>query len=140
MTKKLSEETVYPQKSIGDELNYEHDYVYASGFAHRLDHISDRYYRYDLNGNVTAEQFGAFSDDDGASGNGSGSGGTSSGSGSDDDDGWDCDDDWQGGSGIIYSDGTTAQLPGSGSSSSGSNAGATNNDDDDGWDDSEDGQ
>ena len=60
MTSKVSKETVTPQKSIGDNLNYNFDYVYDENFAHRLVRAGDRYYKYDANGNITAEQDGSF--------------------------------------------------------------------------------
>ncbi|MGN0729688.1 RHS repeat domain-containing protein [Treponema sp.] len=60
MTSKVSKETVTPQKSIGDNLNYNFDYVYDENFAHRLVRAGDRYYKYDANGNITVEQDGSF--------------------------------------------------------------------------------
>jgi RHS repeat-associated protein len=38
----------------------EYDYKYEAGYVHRASQIGTRYYRYDLNGNVTAEQEGPF--------------------------------------------------------------------------------
>ena len=60
MTGKISTETVSPQKSIGDNLNYTFDYVYDGNFAHRLVRAGERYYQYDENGNVICEQDGDF--------------------------------------------------------------------------------
>ena len=60
MTSKISTETVTPQKSIGDNLNYNFDYVYDENFAHRLVRAGDRYYKYDANGNIICEQDGSF--------------------------------------------------------------------------------
>ena len=56
MTSKVSTETVSPQKSIGDNLNYSFDYVYDDNYAHRLINAGDRYYKYDSNGNIICEQ------------------------------------------------------------------------------------
>ncbi|TWI72212.1 RHS repeat domain-containing protein [Treponema putidum] len=44
------------------KLNYELDYEYDSKYAHRLIRAGTRYYRYDANGNITAEKDGKFSD------------------------------------------------------------------------------
>ena len=60
MTSKVSSETVSPQKTIGDNLNYSFDYVYDEKYAHRLINAGDRYYKYDSNGNIICEQDGAF--------------------------------------------------------------------------------
>ena len=60
MTSKVSSETVSPQKSIGDNLNYSFNYVYNENYAHRVVRAGDRYYKYDSNGNITAEQDGSF--------------------------------------------------------------------------------
>ena len=62
MTSKTSTETVSPQKNIGDNLNYQFDYVYDENYAHRLVRAGDRYYQYDANGNVVLEQDGSFED------------------------------------------------------------------------------
>ena len=64
MTSKVSTETVSPQKSIGDNLNYSFNYVYDENFAHRLVRAGDRYYKYDANGNITVEQDGSFDGSD----------------------------------------------------------------------------
>ena len=47
MTGKASQETVTPQKSIGDNLNYSFKYVYDEKYAHRLVSAGERYYKYD---------------------------------------------------------------------------------------------
>ena len=60
MTAKVSSETVSPQKTIGDNLNYAFDYVYDNNYAHRLLRAGDRYYKYDSNGNIICEQDGSF--------------------------------------------------------------------------------
>ena len=60
MTSKISTETVSPNKAIGDNLNYSFNYVYDDSYAHRLINAGDRYYKYDANGNITAEQDGSF--------------------------------------------------------------------------------
>ncbi|WP_255824442.1 RHS repeat-associated core domain-containing protein [Treponema putidum] len=58
--------TNLPGGSIGTtddtKLNYELDYEYDSKYAHRLIRAGNRYYRYDVNGNITAEKDGKFSD------------------------------------------------------------------------------
>ena len=56
MTGKISTETVSPQKTIGDNLNYQFDYVYDENYAHRLVSAGERYYQYDENGNVVLKQ------------------------------------------------------------------------------------
>ena len=60
MVSKVSSETVTPNKSIGDNLNYSFNYTYDDNYAHRLVNVGERYYQYDSNGNVTAEQDGKF--------------------------------------------------------------------------------
>ena len=60
MTSKVSTETVSPQKSIGDNLNYSFAYNYDKNYAHRLINAGDRYYKYDANGNIICEQDGSF--------------------------------------------------------------------------------
>ena len=81
MTSKTSTETVFPNKTVGDALNYSINFSYAEGFAHRLDHAGQRYYAYDADGNVVRERNEAMPD----------SSGTDIGS---DDDEWDDWDDW----------------------------------------------
>ena len=60
MTSKVSAESVSPQKTIGDNLNYNFNYVYDENFAHRLINAGDRYYKYDSNGNIICEQDSSF--------------------------------------------------------------------------------
>ena len=50
----------YPNADLDYELTYEYDPAYA----HRLVHAGNRYYRYDANGNITAEKDGPFTEDD----------------------------------------------------------------------------
>ena len=84
MTRKTSGSSVYPQKTIGSYLDYDFDYGYAAGFAHRLDHAGGRYYRYDLDGNITMEHHGPIPE--GLLGGSSGGTGST---GGDDDGFWD---------------------------------------------------
>ena len=60
MTSKVSSESVTPQKTIGDNLNYSFEYAYDENYAHRLVRAGDRYYKYDANGNIVCEQDGDF--------------------------------------------------------------------------------
>ena len=67
MTKKMSTTNLpgsrgnaYPNA----ELDYSLDYEYDPAYAHRLIHAGNRYYRYDANGNITAEKDGPFTEDD----------------------------------------------------------------------------
>ena len=60
MASKVSTETVTPQKSIGDNLNYSFAYNYDKNYAHRLINDGGRYYKYDANGNIVCEQDGSF--------------------------------------------------------------------------------
>ena len=46
------------------ELDYTLDYEYDPAYAHRLIHAGNRYYRYDANGNITAEKDGPFTEDE----------------------------------------------------------------------------
>ena len=46
------------------QLDYSLDYEYDPAYAHRLIHAGNRYYRYDANGNITAEKDGPFTEDD----------------------------------------------------------------------------
>ena len=46
------------------ELDYSLDYKYDPSYAHRLVHAGNRYYRYDANGNITAEKDGPFTEDE----------------------------------------------------------------------------
>jgi RHS repeat-associated protein len=61
MTEKRSWTANTDPRRLGDPLDYEQDYAYAAGFAHRAERIGRRHYRYDLNGNVATEQDGPFS-------------------------------------------------------------------------------
>ncbi|EMB39889.1 RHS repeat-associated core domain-containing protein [Treponema denticola ATCC 33520] len=67
MTNKLSTTNIpgsqgnsYPKAELDYNLNYEYDPAYA----HRLIHAGTRYYRYDANGNITAEKDGPFTDEE----------------------------------------------------------------------------
>ena len=67
MTRKMSTTNIsgargnaYPNAELDYDLTYEYDPVYA----HRLVHAGNRYYRYDANGNITAEKDGPFTEDD----------------------------------------------------------------------------
>ena len=67
MTKKTSTTNIsgargnaYPNA----DLDYSLDYEYDPAYAHRLVHAGNRYYRYDANGNITAEKDGPFTEDD----------------------------------------------------------------------------
>ena len=46
------------------ELDYNLDYEYDPAYAHRLVKAGTRYYRYDANGNITAEKDGPFTDEE----------------------------------------------------------------------------
>ena len=67
MTNKISTTNIpgfqgnsYPKAELDYNLNYEYDPAYA----HRLIHAGTRYYRYDANGNITAEKDGPFTDEE----------------------------------------------------------------------------
>ena len=60
MTSKVSLESITPQKTIGDNLNYSFEYAYDENYAHRLVRAGDRYYKYEANGNIVCEQDGDF--------------------------------------------------------------------------------
>ena len=67
MTKKASTTNIsgargnaYPKAELDYDLTYEYD----PSYAHRLIHAGNRYYRYDANGNITAEKDGPFTEDD----------------------------------------------------------------------------
>ena len=67
MTNKLSTTNIpgfqgnsYPKA----ELDYNLDYEYDPAYAHRLIKAGTRYYRYDANGNITAEKDGPFTDEE----------------------------------------------------------------------------
>ena len=66
MTKKMSTTNLpgargnaYPKA----DLDYSLDYEYDPSYAHRLVHAGNRYYRYDANGNITAEKDGQFTEE-----------------------------------------------------------------------------
>jgi len=58
MTNKISEESVSNTNRVGAELNYALEYEYYKG-THKAERIGNRYYDYDLNGNVLAEREGS---------------------------------------------------------------------------------
>ena len=67
MTNKLSTTNIpgsqgnsYPKAELDYDLNYEYDPAYA----HRLIRAGTRHYRYDANGNITAEKDGPFTDEE----------------------------------------------------------------------------
>jgi len=64
MMNKTSSETTLTGSRNGDDLNYAIDYVYAKGFAHRLERAGNRWYKYDANGNVTQEEYDGLSESD----------------------------------------------------------------------------
>jgi RHS repeat-associated protein len=55
-------------RRLGDDLDYQLDYEYEEGYAHRVKRIGGRYYGYDLNGNVVVEQDGVLETAGGGSG------------------------------------------------------------------------
>jgi len=57
MTGKTSGGSVSNNSRIGADLNYSLDYAYYPG-THKAERIGNRYYNYDLNGNITAERDG----------------------------------------------------------------------------------
>jgi RHS repeat-associated protein len=63
MTRKESESRTSNGKAVGTDLNYVFDYSYYEGYAHRAERIGSRYYRYDGNGNVTAEREGGHAEE-----------------------------------------------------------------------------
>ena len=67
MTRKMSTTNLsgargnaYPKAELDYDLTYEYD----PSYAHRLIHAGNRYYRYDANGNITAEKDGPFTEDE----------------------------------------------------------------------------
>ncbi|WP_432893535.1 RHS repeat domain-containing protein, partial [Treponema putidum] len=64
MTNKSSTTNIQGGSISSDDtkLNYELDYEYDSKYAHRLIRAGTRYYRYDANGNITAEKDGPFTE------------------------------------------------------------------------------
>ncbi|GHT80194.1 hypothetical protein FACS1894130_11000 [Spirochaetia bacterium] len=61
LTKTSAERNTFSAR-LGDPLNYRFVYEYEEGYAHRAKRIGNKHYRYDQNGNVTAEQEGAFAE------------------------------------------------------------------------------
>jgi len=57
MTSKVSEENVSNTNRIGAPLNYSLEYEYYKG-THKAERIGNRYYDYDLNGNISFERDG----------------------------------------------------------------------------------
>ena len=57
MTGKVSKEDISNTNRIGMDLNYSLDYAYYPG-THKAERIGERYYSYDLNGNLVAERDG----------------------------------------------------------------------------------
>jgi RHS repeat-associated protein len=47
-------------RRLGAELDYQQDYEYEEGYAHRVKRIGKKHYQYDRNGNVTSEQDGPY--------------------------------------------------------------------------------
>jgi RHS repeat-associated protein len=58
MTGKVSTAAVNNGSRVGAELNYDFEYAYYAGYAHRAERIGNRYYTYDGNGNVVTERDG----------------------------------------------------------------------------------
>lgn len=58
MTRKISSANVRPKYVIGSDLNYDFDYEYYKGYAHRLERAGKMYYQYDANGNLLIERYG----------------------------------------------------------------------------------
>ena len=56
MMLKSSSTATNPPRLLGDPLDYQLNYEYESGYAHRASRIGNQYYRYDLNGSVTGIQ------------------------------------------------------------------------------------
>jgi RHS repeat-associated protein len=59
MVGKTSAEKTFAGVRNGDSLNYNLDYRYHDGYAHRAKQIGDMYYTYDGNGNLVTERFGS---------------------------------------------------------------------------------
>ena len=67
MTNKLSTTNIPGSQGnsyLKAELDYNLNYEYDPAYAHRLIHAGTRYYRYDANGNITAEKDGPFTDEE----------------------------------------------------------------------------
>jgi RHS repeat-associated protein len=58
MTRKTSAEATSTGNRVGDSLNYNLEYKYYEG-THKAERIGNRYYSYDLNGNLIAEREGS---------------------------------------------------------------------------------
>jgi RHS repeat-associated protein len=58
MSNKTSSQWQNTTNPVGVGLNYNLDYKYDAGYAHRAEQIGDMYYRYDGNGNLIEERFG----------------------------------------------------------------------------------
>ncbi len=58
MLNKKSMSSVQPAQTVGDDLNYELQYIYDEEYAHRVKQIGNMYYEYDANGNVVLEREG----------------------------------------------------------------------------------
>ncbi|MCL2480118.1 MAG: hypothetical protein FWF38_00245 [Spirochaetaceae bacterium] len=58
MTRKESKTNINYGSPLGDNLNYNNDYVYYEEYGHRIKQCGNRYYQYDLNGNITLEREG----------------------------------------------------------------------------------
>ncbi|MDR2020698.1 MAG: hypothetical protein LBQ14_08050 [Treponema sp.] len=58
MTRKADTGAVNNGTRVGAELNYDLEYEYYGGYAHRAERIGNRYYKYDGNGNVVTERDG----------------------------------------------------------------------------------
>jgi len=55
---KTSNASVVPNQAIGADLNYNLEYAYYKGYAHRLESAGSMFYQYDGNGNLLVERFG----------------------------------------------------------------------------------
>jgi len=58
---KTSNASVVPNQEIGADLNYNLEYAYYKGYAHRLESAGSMFYQYDGNGNLLVERFGGHS-------------------------------------------------------------------------------
>ena len=55
MISKISSERILRGNKPDSNLNYDFDYVYQDGYAHRLERVGNRYFVYDENGNLIKE-------------------------------------------------------------------------------------
>jgi hypothetical protein len=70
LTSKESTGNTSPPRNAGDALNYTLAYEYYNGGkSHKAERIGSRYYRYDLNGNVTEAREGGHRSEEGNTGN-----------------------------------------------------------------------